>query len=206
MSGQENTVVEFKKPTPSVAKKVHVMVDLETLGLEANAIILSIGAVVFDVEQDLGDDFYVEINPTAYPGAVDIATIKWWMEQSAKGTPAPMNGILVLGEALQQFHNYLSDLCKGDFTRLVLWANGTDFDIPKLTYAYKACGAQVPWGYNNVRDCRTIFKLFSLYGLEIEKDGHHNAVADAKWQAKRLISVFANLLETIDLSDDLVEL
>jgi exodeoxyribonuclease VIII len=206
MNTQENKVVEFKKPTPPAPKKVHVMVDVETLGLEANAIILSIGAVVFDVERDLGDDFYVEIAPMSYPGAVDITIIKWWMEQSAKGTPAPMNGTLVLGEALQQFHNYLEKLCAGDFTRLVLWANGTDFDIPKLAYAYKACGVLPPWTYNNVRDARTIQKVFRLYGLEMENDAPHTAVADARYQAKRLISIFANLLETIDLSDNLVEL
>lgn len=43
---------------------VHVMVDVETLGLQQNAIVLSIGAVVFDPtprDRGLGDEFYLSL-------------------------------------------------------------------------------------------------------------------------------------------------
>ena len=187
------------EPAPDTSP-IHVMLDTETLGLEANAIILSIGAVTF-YEQDVdgwmfGEKFYTDIDPTKYPGAVDLSTIKFWMEQSAKGTACPMNGTDSLPEALDKFHSFLLRVCDNNPKRLVIWANGTDFDIPKISYAYKVCSAQVPWGYNSVRDARTVYKLYGdTYGLKLEKAGHHNALSDAIWQTEWLISIFKNLAE-----------
>ena len=49
----------------------HLAIDLETLSLEPNAHILSIGAVFFDpATGEMGDSFYVEIDPQhEQPGA-----------------------------------------------------------------------------------------------------------------------------------------
>jgi hypothetical protein len=40
-----------------------LMIDLETLGLTANSVVLSIGAVFFDLEgEDLGPTFYTNVD------------------------------------------------------------------------------------------------------------------------------------------------
>jgi len=175
---------------------IHIMLDTETLGMGENAIILSIGAVKFDLETGVDlKDFYIDIDPQKYPGSVDISTIKFWMEQIAEGKKAPMAGILDVGAAIGMFNQWLLDACGEDTSRLVIWANGTDFDIPKLAYAYKVCGGNPPWKYNSVRDARTVYKLFPDYGLKPPEVDKHHALADARWQAEYLISMLTNLNE-----------
>lgn len=196
--GEVISMIEPPKTTRK-SDKIHVMVDVETLGLEANAIVLSIGACKFTLD-GIYEKFYSTINPETYPGAVDLSTIKWWMDQSAAGNKAPMDGSVALPNVIGLFHKFLLSNTQ-DPKQLVIWANGTDFDIPKLNYAYKVCGAAVPWGYSAVRDCRTLFKTFPDYGDETVGEASHNALNDACWQATRLISIFKNMGENLLLGE-----
>jgi hypothetical protein len=172
----------------------HIMVDTETLGIEASAIVMSIGACSFSLEHGILQKFYAQIAVESYPGSVDLSTLKFWMAQAAKGNPAPIDGVSPLAEVISAFNAFVLEGTTSP-NDIILWANGTDFDIPKLQYAYKTLGAVVPWKYNNVRDCRTIFKTFPDYGDESKGEAKHNALADAVWQAERLISVLKNLGE-----------
>lgn len=165
---------------------VNVMIDLETLGLGPDAMVLSIGAVVFDMEKGLGDTFYLEISPETSPGKMDVGTVKFWMEQAKEGNMPPMNGIWFHDEAFYNFYAWLQAVCNYKLDDLIIWSNGTDFDIPKCKKA--------PWKYNNVRDCRTVFKLCGHLVDKTARTGYHNALADAKWQAEYLIQ----LLKVLD--------
>jgi hypothetical protein len=175
-------------------KQVHIMVDLETLGLVEDAMILSIGAVAFSAEGvDHLSAFYVEIDPNTSPGGVDISTIKFWFEQAVKtGKLPPVNGTTYFIAAVQQFRNWLIE--QASQGELVLWANGTDFDIPKLCKAFMNAHILVPWKYNSVRDCRTVFKLFGhLIVDKPDKIDAHNARADAIWQAEYLMRILSEI-------------
>lgn len=169
---------------------VHVMIDVETLGLAQNAIVLSIGAVVFDpTHQDrgIGDDYYAELDPERYPGSIDMSTVRFWLE---KGN-APMGGQREGRHIGEHLSAWLDRACGGDRKKLVIWANGTDFDIPKLQYAYKLGKRQVPWGYSAVRDARTVYKLFDPDKLLAPvTNPSHNALDDARNQAQWLINIF----------------
>lgn len=197
-----NNVIPLNRPTETPSP-VHVMIDTETLGLESNAIILSIGAVEFN-KYGLGKTFYIEIDPKTYPGSVDISTIQWWMEQCRAGNKAPVSGIIQLPTAVNALSEYLSEVCDGDLSRLVLWANGIDFDVPKLVYAYYVCKVPTPWKYNAIRDARTVYKLLGDYGIKPVGKNAHNALADAEWQATYLINIFMSLNERY--SDNVIDL
>jgi DNA polymerase III epsilon subunit-like protein len=177
---------------------IRVMVDTETLGLKADAIILAIGAVVWDIDRDLGDEFYVEIDPATYLGEIEIETMKFWMLQAAAGNPCPCEGTIGLSSAWAMFYNWLQKISDYGTKRLEIWSNGTDFDIPKLYYAAESLGEEILWAYNDVRDYRTIAKEFGKYGEKPEKACHHNALSDAIWQAKHLISILGNLKERLN--------
>jgi hypothetical protein len=182
--------IPFKAPKTYT----HIMVDTETLGLAPNSVILSIGAVVFCPLRGLGDDYYAEIDPDTYFGDIDFGTIKFWMEQSAKGIPCPINGTRTAETVLREFDLWLWTISHG--TELVVWANGTDFDIPKLQHAYSAHLKSVPkWTYSSVRDARTLYKTFGPYGLKPPQVNKHNALDDAKWQATYLCSILNALAE-----------
>lgn len=174
---------------------VHVMVDVETLGMNESAKLLSIGAIVFCPKKDLGDGFYQEISMDSQIGTFCPSTIKFWFEQAAKGTFPPTSGTKSIWVVVAEFREYLHKVCDGKLERLVIWANGTDFDIPKLLYTFGETNYPVPWKYNSVRDCRTIFKTFPTYGLKPPSTDKHNALADAVYQAEYLISIVKNLSE-----------
>lgn len=176
---------------------VNVMVDLETLGTGPDAKVISIGAVIFDVEKELGDSFYQEISWEVSSGTMDVGTIKFWMDQSSKGNTPPMSSVAPEWQVVSDFRTWLKDI-KGS-NDLTIWANGTDFDIPKLDRLLTLNNYLHLWKYNSVRDYRTVAKLFETYGEKPLRFGHHNALADAKWQATHLLSIARDLKEVVNV-------
>jgi len=61
----------------------HVMIDIETLGLHANCVILTIGAIQFDLESgNIGESFSrtVDIDDQVKRGrTISGDTLKWWL-------------------------------------------------------------------------------------------------------------------------------
>lgn len=186
-----------------IKKQVHVMIDLETLGLQSNATVLSIGAVCFNSEVGVTDEFYAEIDPTTYPGVVDFGTLKFWFKEVEQGSKVPINGTDSLNLVLMKLDEWFHKISGGYSAEIVLWANGTDFDIPKLYHMYAAILKDPQWKYSNVRDARTLYKLFgAIYGIKPpENTKKHHALEDARWQANWLISILSNLEELIDVSE-----
>ena len=150
----------------------NVMIDIETLGISAHAVILSIGAYNLETE----DTMYVELDCEKQPGrTIDIGTIKFWLKQS---TPCPITGLYTLATALE----FLRDFTKGK----TVWANGTDFDISILSHAYTQCNMAPGWKYNAVRDYRTLAKLLPHIKRGLDVGNRHDALADAINQAVHL--------------------
>lgn len=185
------SLIEKKEKTA-----IHVMIDTETLGLSPGAMMLSVGAVVFDIDKGLGKQFYMEIDPETYRGYIDMSTLRFWFDQAVKGNVPPLKGESHAGVVAELLYNWLNN-CNGKDSKLILWANGTDFDIPKLTRLLNRHSPDLPWKYNDVRDYRTVVKMFGAYGIKPDKTERHNALADAKWQALHLISIIKNVQEFV---------
>lgn len=167
----------------------NVMIDIETLGTAANSVILSIGAVSFDADGLLADEFYSNINIDSCLDkglAVEGRTILWWMGQSDEARAA-------LGLNERSLTGALVGLDSAfDWRDTLIWCNGLSFDLPILDTAYRACGMQAPWQYYNGRDYRTIKGELDrdvFKSLEVKPTVGHNALADAKAQALTLIAV-----------------
>ena len=64
------------------------MIDIETLGKSEFAPLVSIGAIEFKPEDNkaLGREFYqvVDLGESVVGYAIDVDTLKWWMQQSDK--------------------------------------------------------------------------------------------------------------------------
>jgi len=161
---------------------VHIMVDLETWDTTSTAIILSIGAVVIGAPDQICPQFYLEVDTrTQYMRTKSVDTMNWWEQQGN----CPCNGTISLVDALFQFREFLAKIT----ARPIIWCKGTDFDAI-LSHAYRQLGTETPWKYNDVRDFRTIKKMFgdSLV-VTIENPKPHNALADAVFQAQQLHSI-----------------
>lgn len=157
----------------------HVMIDIETLGLQQNAVIISIGAVSL---ADLSNTFYVELDLHQPERSFDASTLKFWLEQERAGNQIPI-GSVYIHDALEMFGMWVRQ-----FANPKVWCKGTDFDIKILAHAFNEHGMAPSWKYNDVRDCRTVFKLLP-HDFADTNQTPHNALADAQFQAARLLFV-----------------
>ena len=164
--------------------KINCMIDLETMGKRFDAPILSIGAVLFDIESGrITESFYraIDVEDAFRWGRADGDTVRWWMKQSEAARADAVSGLGTLGEAL-------ADLAALYPARAPVWGNGPTFDISILEYGYARVGAngRPPWAFWDVRDCRTMKDLGDALGFRVPKIAGtaHNALDDATHQAK----------------------
>lgn len=156
-----------------VPQVVRIGIDCETLGTAADSVILSIGAT----NNVTKEDFYAEIDSKGQCcRTIDIDTVRWWKSQSIEMP----NGTIPLEVALHDLVGYIWRTRDYECNPLEIWANGTDFDIALLNNAYTQCGIQPAWKYNEVRDFRTMRKMFPEVQSP-ERQAEHHALADARW-------------------------
>ena len=128
--------------------KRHVMIDLETLGVTPDSVILTIGAIKFDPWDDSStltnkeniqmDCFYHRIDPESFGPDARI--------DDAEDNRIPIR------TTLTDFYKWL-----GKFD--CVWSNGATFDIVMLEGAYRAQDKGIPWKYWQARDTRTVFGM-----------------------------------------------
>lgn len=162
--------------------EVHVMVDLETLGLTPDSVILSLGAVEFSHNTVDPVTYYRQCSIECQTNRrIDPSTLTWWIGQDHK---IPV-GDYAVRDVIGYFNDWLQDV-NPDGRELIIWSNGTDFDIPLLYNVYKQIGLKPNWKYNSVRDYRTVSKLFSQVPKPEFVGQKHNALDDALNQARHL--------------------
>lgn len=172
-----------------MAKKMnHVMIDIETLGKVPYCVILSIGAVEFDMNSSsTGKTFYKKISLDSMLKAgllVDSSTILWWMGQSdeARKEFTGKSGYVSIQNALNEFTKYFKSLDKD----VSVWANSPGFDCNHIQEAYElVLGGEAPWRYNQPRDCRTLFSIYPERA-PVKSGIAHNALDDCMWQIENL--------------------
>ena len=176
----------------------NLMLDLETLGTRPGCVILSVGAVFFDPDSDtLGDEFHsiISLFESEDAGLTTSAeTCTWWSKQSVEAkkilsevtedtAPHPRDVFLA-------FNGFLGSY--GDPKKVLMWGNGADFDNVLLLAAYEQVGVPIGWGNYNNRCYRTIKNLRK--NIKLERQGvHHNALDDAKHQARHLIQLLKDI-------------
>jgi hypothetical protein len=177
-----------------------IMIDLETLSTKNNAIILTIGAIKFNRNNDWGEDFTIEsiheskkfykritIESCEKLGLDrDANTEKWWNEQDKDAKEEAFGFVkdrYDIIEVLKMFSKWFGN------SRYV-WGNGSSFDITILTEAYSRCGLELPWKFYNIRDLRTLLDLYNVRLSNFTNNSKHNALYDCFYQIKALKSCF----------------
>ena len=160
------------------------MVDLETYSNLPTSAIASIGAVRFNIAtREIQDEFYVTVDPATSKQAglhFSKETLDWWKTQNPLAWKALRVNNIPLIDALVQFNDWFDP--KG---KICCWGQ---FDVPVLDYAYHQVKMPSPWKFWNTVECRTIADLL---GKKIDRSAgtHHNALDDAKAQAKFMIDI-----------------
>jgi exodeoxyribonuclease VIII len=164
--------------------------DLETGDTRNSAAILSIGAVMFDPYSDeLGASLSVAIPPGDNDKAGRTwsgSTMEWWTSQP--------DALAALGRleqrSLTQAGNALLSLisrCKP----VCIWAMSPSFDVAILRHYYESIGSYFPMQFGKERDVRTIKAILPVSCHPARDGTHHDAVADAIWQARLVQKFFA---------------
>ncbi|BBS48818.1 TPA: 3'-5' exoribonuclease [Raoultella ornithinolytica] len=185
----------------------HLMIDLETMGNKPNAPIVSIGAVFFEPSTgELGEEFYrvVSLKSSVDSGAVpDPDTIMWWMQQSEEARKAicDKENMIALWFALTELNSFIRN--NADPKKVQVWGNGATFDNVIIRASYDREDVSCPWHFANDRDVRTIVELGRAVGINPRRDipfegDMHNALADARHQAKYVSAIWRRLVNIPD--------
>jgi exodeoxyribonuclease VIII len=190
--------MEQREMTATVRlSKVHIMVDLETMGVGNDAAIISIGAVKFDPRgSGVLDAFYTRVDLSSSLAAgltVTGSTIEWWLKEDlaearkALKSSEPMQ----LWEALTGFVDWyeapIPAVAKDFDNQLTIppegvWGNGATFDNVILRSAYNKLNLECPWSFRLDRCYRTLKALAPTVPV-IPVGVGHQALDDATTQA-----------------------
>lgn len=181
-------------------------IDLETLGVGSDAVILSLGLVVsrydeanltFDHLKETGLSLKFDIKEQLARGRkTSKRVVAWWYEQdsAAKNILAPKPDDISLYDLDSCLQSY--------FKRIEVPINKVDmydrncFDLSKLQYLYEEeLNSDVPWDYNHTFDIPTALRFLGSdrYGGVHVSDFpgaiYHRAIDDAAVDHMRMLKV-----------------
>jgi DNA polymerase III epsilon subunit-like protein len=172
---------------------LHVMLDLETMGVGHDAAIISIGAVKFDPKDThiVAERFYVPVDLHSCMKLglkVSGSTIMWWMHKDRDKARIELLAAepVDLPSALEGFTTWYGP------DSMPVWSNGANFDIPIMRNALRVCGMTCPWSYLDDRCFRTLKNLIRVPRKKKEGVAHH-ALDDAIAQAHIVQEISARL-------------
>ena len=169
---------------------MHMMVDLETLDTAVSTKILSIGAVLFDPRGEgyAQMTFYRNLSvETQRDRTESQATMDWWAQQNEAAKAKLQEGPHVpIAVALKDLRDYFQGA-------KYPWSHGASFDLAILDHAYQQQGLWAPWKFWDARDTRTLFSLAGDYRMPKGDGVAHDALDDAKRQAKAVQTCYQRL-------------
>jgi hypothetical protein len=180
--------------------KYEMMFDLETLDTTPSAVILSVGAVLWNTElTDTGhlhwhpiDRFLrvVNIQEQLDVGrTVSQSTLLWWQRQDENARAeafAPVRRSCA--EVMKDLMFFTSRWDRGINS---FWASPTTFDFPIYDSFARQMGGEVPWRYNQLYDVRTVVNeasysaknhIFGDGGSNSPQGIPHTPVYDCEYQ------------------------
>lgn len=166
-----------------------LMVDIETLGVSSDSIIVQIGACYFNrYTGDIGEKFLVNIDPLIQAKMgfkTDNDTLRWWQKQPITWDKDTMDIIY----ALTYFKRYASKAKN-------VWCHST-FDFPILMSAYKRIVMKPPFHYTDARDIRTLDDLANIPRIQTKNPKTHSALEDCLHQVEYCVPYFNELKKTL---------
>ena len=183
---------------------IDIMVDLETLDTEADAIIVSIGACFFNpLTGEIGKVFdrVIEVDDCSSKGMrMSGSTLGFWLKNPEAAGMVFGDDIqkVSLKTALQDFYSFIKYESEDQVGRVRLWANDPSFDKSMITYSSRACGIEYPLAFWNTRCVRTILglypnTLFKQWKIDNPRQGYHQASFDAIYQAQYISHILREL-------------
>lgn len=139
--------------------------DIETLGAESNAVVLSAAILCVDLDKKhtweslYGDTLFVKFSVAEqvkqYKRIMEKDTMTWWSKQcdmAKKISFVPKHDDLPAKQGIAILRKYITDNCNPKET--LIWTRGS-LDQMGIDSLCKACGEELLMSYSNYRDVRT---------------------------------------------------
>lgn len=175
----------------------HFMVDLETLSVNSNAVICSVGIVEFTFNKPYPDCckrmYYqtIDLQSCLDNGfEINAETLTWWLNQPDK-TRLEINkkDSKHIKTVLEEISVFMFNNCSEN--KSFIWGNGSSFDLGILSNAYHKLKLPVPWKFWNERDVRTLVAFVPDIKKLIKNEGNfHLPLDDCLYQIKYCIEIF----------------
>lgn len=168
----------------------NVMLDIETLSSNSYAVIVSIGALEFDLETGkTGKEFY---NTIDLQSCLDLGlevtggTILWWLQQSEKARMSLVKDTKPIIEVLNSFSSFVNQ-------ETILWGNSARFDCGILQNAFNKAGMNIPWDFRKERCVRTLLSFMPGMKNECKHSNTHHALDDCYFQVEYCSKIWNEL-------------
>ena len=187
-----------------------LMFDLETLDTKPSAVVLSVGAVVFNTEMSypmsgaagelkavIVRRFTRVLNMQeqfSRGRTVSQDTLLWWQRQAPTARAEAFHPVRQPVEAVfNDFHEFVNPYAEsfvGDPGINAFWASPVAFDLPIWEDLAMTFNNFVPWKYNQRYDVRTVVREANLSAKNHEDEKligiPHTPVYDCEWQISLL--------------------
>jgi exodeoxyribonuclease VIII len=169
---------------------MNIMLDLETMGIQNNAAIVSIGACSF-TREGVKETFYINVDlesSVQYLSTISASTVMWWLKQSDEARRALIEPTPVsLPTALEAFTQWCNKVGEAEY-----WCRGKDFDFPILVSSYYRLGRNSPFLTSKLNCYRQARKENNWVedGIKITV---HNALSDCINQTNHLLKIWRSL-------------
>jgi len=183
----------------------HIMTDIECLGTDKDCVVVSVGAVKFNLNTGvILDERYWELDmheqQRVLKRTINAQTITWWSNQ----TPDTL-------KALQSHKRTGIEEFLGDFAEFIkgpnfFWAKGTNYDLEILTDLHRSASIWInpkinhnPFRYSKWVDARVYYLLGKELGImpKHAHEGAHNALQDAIFQTKTVCQIHRTLKDSL---------
>ena len=164
----------------------HVMLDIETLGVKHNPVILSIGAVKFDGDKIL-EAFHVGIDPEdaqeRFGCRIEAGAVMWWMSPEKAAAREAMLALAKVDftSAIFGFVDWVNLTPSEELGSI--WGNGATFDLVHMRHAVELVGVS---GYpftHKQEECYRTLKNRCPDVPFVKPATAHDALGDATAQA-----------------------
>ena len=155
----------------------HASVDIETLSVEADAVITELAVTLFDADS-IGPTYSWLIDWQNQNRAINAGTILWVLKNRSISERLLISERVPLKDALLKFSDWIN-------SKTYVWANSPSFDLAILKNSMESYGLKAPWNFRNERDLRTIMHSHPYSEFtDFKNEAKHTAAGDAEYQAK----------------------
>lgn len=180
-------------------QRLEIMVDIETASLKENAAWIEVSAVPFRLNGEKVNTLpsYTQIVDmmSCYMAGMDMNGCQdFWSKQDPKVIVHLVNGKkLPIATVANQLYEYFAAF--QERYEVEIWAQGIDFDCPKLEWVFrKFVEKDPPYSYWNKSDARTFCNKMGIKKEDFEFVGvKHSSMDDCHHQIKKVNAAYDKL-------------